>query len=91
MKFFALIWNWILIRVRWLKIWVARIIRFVTFDMWRLNVDDLEHRRARLLKDAKVAVLTLNTFSAQKIGFQATALFSSGLQCSACLSSASSR
>ena len=74
MKFFERIKKGIAVRIRWVRIMTSRVVRFITIDMWRMNADDLEHRRARLLKDAKVAVLTFNTFSNQKIGFQATAL-----------------
>ena len=74
MKFFERIKKGIAVRIRWVRIMTSRVVRFITIDMWRMNADDLEHRKARLLKDAKVAVLTFNTFSSQKIGFQATAL-----------------
>ena len=74
MKVFERIKKGIAVRIRWVRIMTSRVVRFITIDMWRMNADDLEHRRARLLKDAKVAVLTFNTFSNQKIGFQATAL-----------------
>lgn len=74
MIFFERIKKGIAVRIRWVRIMTSRVVRFITIDMWRMNADDLEHRRARLLKDAKVAVLTFNTFSNQKIGFQATAL-----------------
>jgi membrane protein len=74
MKFFERIKKGIAVRIRWVRILTSRVVRFITIDMWRMNADDLEHRKARLLKDAKVAVLTFNTFSNQKIGFQATAL-----------------
>ena len=74
MKFFERIKKGIAVRIRWVRIMTSRVVRFITIDMWRMNADDLEHRKARLLKDAKVAVLTFNTFSNQKIGFQATAL-----------------
>ena len=39
-----------------------------------MDLSDIEHRKARLIKDAKVITLTYNTFANQKIGFQATAL-----------------
>ena len=59
---------------RWISIWITRIVKFITLDMWRMDQKDFKKGTARLVKDLKVITLTLNTFSSQKIGFQATAL-----------------
>ena len=74
MGWFARIKKWFAVRIRFIRILITRLVKFISLDMWRLNVNDLERSKARLVKDAKVAMLTLNTFSSQKIGFQATAL-----------------
>ena len=59
---------------RWISIWITRILRFVTHDIWLLNTDDFSRWKSRLVKDLKTIVLMMNTFSEQKIGFQITAL-----------------
>ena len=43
-------------------------------DIWNENVSNLSKARARLVKDLRVLIITVKTFSAQKIGFQAVAL-----------------
>ena len=60
--------------VRWISIWISRIMRFVTHDLWLLNTDDFSRWKALLIKDLKTIVLMLNTFIDQKIGYQITAL-----------------
>ena len=60
--------------IRWISIWITRIMRFVTHDLWLLNTDDFSRRKAMLIKDLKTIVLMLNTFIDQKIGYQITAL-----------------
>ena len=62
------------VRIRWTVIAVKRIVRFVTHDMWFLNLKDLSRWKARLVEDIKVVFLMLKVFSDQKIGFQCTAL-----------------
>jgi len=66
--------HWIQVRIRWATIVVKRIIRFLTHDMWYLNVNDLSRWKARAVQDIKVVFLMLKVFSDQKIGFQCTAL-----------------
>ena len=66
--------HWTKVRIRWATIVVKRIVRFITHDMWYLNVDDLSRWKARAVKDIKVVFLMLKVFSDQKIGFQVTAL-----------------
>ena len=60
--------------IRWATIIVKRIIRFVTHDVWFLNMSDLSRWKARAVKDIRVILLMLKVFGDQKIGFQCTAL-----------------
>ena len=60
--------------VRWISIWITRIVRFITHDIWLLNETDFSRWKRRLVRDAKTVILMLNTFSDQKIGYQITAL-----------------
>ena len=60
--------------VRWLSIWITRIVRFVTHDIWYLNEDDFSRWKGILVRDLKTIVLMLNTFSDQKISYQISAL-----------------
>ena len=62
------------VRIRWTAIVVKRIIRFVTHDVWFLNMQDLSRWKARAVKDIRVIWLMLKVFADQKIGFQCTAL-----------------
>ena len=59
---------------RWISIWVTRIIRFLTHDLWLLNEKDFSRWKGRLVRDAKTVVLMINTFMDQKIAYQITAL-----------------
>ena len=55
------------------KIW--RSIRtFLAEDIWILDPEELSRAKARFIKYIKVLIITIRTFSAQKIGFQAVAL-----------------
>ena len=47
---------------------------FFKNDIWTLNMDDLSKAKARFVRYSKVAMITIKTFSSQKIGFQAVAL-----------------
>ena len=60
--------------IRWISIWITRILRFLTHDLWLINEQDFSRWKARLVRDAKTVVLMINTFSAQKISYQVTAL-----------------
>ena len=62
------------VRFRWLSIWITRIVRFLTHDIWYLTGEDFSRWKRRLVKDAQTVLLMLNTFTDQKIGYQATAL-----------------
>lgn len=59
---------------RWISIWVTRIIRFLTHDLWLLNEKDFSRWKGRLVRDAKTVVLMINTYMDQKIAYQITAL-----------------
>ena len=51
-----------------------RIKTFVRDDIWTLNLEEFSKAKARFLKYLKVGLITIKTFSAEKIGFQAVAL-----------------
>jgi membrane protein len=74
MSVFARIAHWTKVRIRWATIVVKRIIRFVTHDMWYLNVKDLSRWKKRGVEDLKTVFLMLKVFGDQKIGYQVTAL-----------------
>ena len=60
--------------IRWASIWIYRITRFLTHDIFYLKEEDFSRWKGRLVKDAKIVLLMLNTFTSQKIGYQVTAL-----------------
>ncbi len=74
MKVFDRIVLWTQVRIRWATIVVKRIVRFVTHDMWYLNMDDLSRWKKRGVEDLKTIFVMLKVFSDQKIGYQITAL-----------------
>lgn len=51
-----------------------RLKNFFDEDIWRLELEELSKVRARFIKYMKVLLITIKTFSAEKIGFQAVAL-----------------
>ena len=51
-----------------------RINTFFKKDIWELDMQELSKAKARWIKYAKVLLITIKTFSAEKIGFQAVAL-----------------
>ena len=51
-----------------------RIKDFINEDIWRLELEELPKARARFVKYVKILLITIRTFSAEKIGFQAVAL-----------------
>ena len=71
---FKKLWHKIEVIIRWASIWIYRITRFLTHDIFYLREQDFSRWKGRLVKDAKIVMLMLNTFSAQKIGYQVTAL-----------------
>lgn len=71
---FKKLWHKIEVIIRWASIWIYRITRFITHDIFFLKEEDFSRWKGRLVKDAKTIILMMNTFSAQKIGYQVTAL-----------------
>ena len=71
---FRMLAHKIAVIIRWITIWVTRIIRFLTHDVWFLKESDFSRWKARGVRDLKTMVLMVNTFSDQKIGYQITAL-----------------
>ena len=51
-----------------------RIKDFINEDIWRLELEELSKAKARFVKYMKILLITIRTFSAEKIGFQAVAL-----------------
>lgn len=51
-----------------------RLKRFMSDDIWTLNMEGLSKAKARFIKYMKVMLITIKTFSKEKIGFQAVAL-----------------
>ncbi len=51
-----------------------RVKRFLTEDIWNLDIEDFSRAKARSIKYLKVLIITIKTFSAERIGFQAVAL-----------------
>jgi len=48
--------------------------QFVNTDVWEIELDNLSRLRRKVVKTIRIAMLTIRTFSAQKIGFQSVAL-----------------
>lgn len=51
-----------------------RLKNFFSKEIWELNLEELSRARARFIKYVKVMMITIRTFSSEKIGFQAVAL-----------------
>ena len=51
-----------------------RLKNFFKNDIWTLELENLSKARARFVKYLKVMMITIKTFSSEKIGFQAVAL-----------------
>jgi membrane protein len=51
-----------------------RLKRFFSDDIWTLEIEELSRAKARFIKYMKVMMITIKTFSSEKIGFQAVAL-----------------
>ena len=54
--------------------YIERAKQFISQDIWQVEVEDFSRAKARFIKYAKVLIITIKTFSAEKIGFQAVAL-----------------
>ena len=48
--------------------------QFFAQDIWKVNLEELSRAKAKTIKYIKVLIITIKTFSAEKIGFQAVAL-----------------
>ena len=48
--------------------------QFFAQDIWKVNLEELSRAKAKTIKYIKVMIITIKTFSAEKIGFQAVAL-----------------
>lgn len=53
---------------------IRKVKSFLSEDIWNENLNNLSRIRAHFIKDLRVLVVTIKTFSAEKIGFQAVAL-----------------
>ncbi len=51
-----------------------RLKRFIMDDIWKLEMENISKAKARAIKYLKVMLITIKTFSSEKIGFQAVAL-----------------
>ena len=51
-----------------------RLKKYFTDEIWSLDLDGFSKAKARFVKYMKVLILTIKTFSGEKIGFQAVAL-----------------
>lgn len=52
----------------------TRVKDFLNDGIWNIDTDGLSAKKARLVKYLQVALITIRTFSTEKIGFQAVAL-----------------
>ena len=57
-----------------LKRMTYRLKQFFRDDIWTVELEELSKARARFIKYMKVMMITIKTFSSEKIGFQAVAL-----------------
>ena len=53
---------------------IGRLKRIISEDIWTLDIGEFSRAKARSIKYMKVLIITIKTFSAERIGFQATAL-----------------
>ena len=53
---------------------IRKVRSFLSEDIWNENLNNLSRMRAHFITDLRVLVVTIKTFSAEKIGFQAVAL-----------------
>lgn len=51
-----------------------RLKKYVSDDIWDIDLEELSKAKARFVKYMKVLLITIKTFSGEKIGFQAVAL-----------------
>ena len=48
------------------RAYFRRLKRFLKEDIWELNIEELSRMKARLVRDLKILIITIRTFSAQK-------------------------
>ena len=48
--------------------------KFISEDVWKLNINDLSKAKAMLVKDIQIVLVAMKAFKEQKIGFQSVAL-----------------
>lgn len=53
--------------VRWLS-------KFISHDIWQINLEEISKAKARVIRDIKVIIDALKNFADEKIGFQSVAL-----------------
>ena len=58
----------------YLKRMTYRLKQFFRDDIWTVELEELSKAKARFIKYMKVMMITIKTFSSEKIGFQAVAL-----------------
>ena len=51
-----------------------KIKNFLNEDIWKMELEELSKAKARFIKYMKILLITIRTFSTEKIGFQAVAL-----------------
>lgn len=57
-----------------LKYHKERFRNFFSDEIWRVDLEEISRAKASFIKNIKVIIITIKTFSAEKIGFQAVAL-----------------
>lgn len=57
-----------------IKTKTRRLKQYISDDIWNIDLEELSKAKARFIKYMKVLILTVKTFSGEKIGFQAVAL-----------------
>ena len=60
--------------VRYLRLVILKISKFISYDIWNIDYRDLTRWKGMFVRDVKTIVTMFKTFADQKIGFQATAL-----------------
>ena len=53
---------------------INRLRRFFSDEIWKLDTEEFSRLKARFIKNMKVVLITVKTFAAEKVGFQAVAL-----------------
>lgn len=53
---------------------ISKAKKFVSEDIWKMNIHELSKAKAMLVRDTQVVLVAMKTFKEQKIGFQSVAL-----------------